>query len=87
MAPLLSDTQSAKIKQRNTTIDEEIDRIGLSRLQLFIVLVCGLGTAADAVELLAISTILERIHADSKIKGIISGGMTYMLRCLIFFFV
>jgi hypothetical protein len=51
--------------------DAEVERMGNKRFTLLAALVCGLGNASDAVELLAISFILPNldVETDSSAEG------------------
>ena len=56
-----------------TTLDAEIERMGTGRFTAVAAFICGLGNAADAVELLAISFIipnLDDIEADGTAQGV-----------------
>lgn len=48
-------------KDTALSVDEALDRVGTGRFQNLMLLVCGLGNAADAVELLCISLVLPAI--------------------------
>ena len=58
------------------TVDECLERIGTGRFHVIAVIICGLGNAADAVELMAIGYILPQMqHVGPADKAMLSAAV------------
>jgi putative MFS transporter len=55
------------------SIEEMIDRVGFGRFQKKLLLICGLGWAADAMEILLISFALPAISQEWKLSSVETG--------------
>jgi MFS family permease len=60
-----SSSSSTTTKRNDTSVDEEMDRIGFGRFHIAMVSILSLANASDAVELLSVSFILPSLSKDT----------------------